>query len=302
MVELKQLKQFVAVAQTGSVSRAAEQIGIAQPPLSVSIHKLETELGAELFVRHARGVVPSAAGEAILRPVRDILTRVADLRHLITETQAGHRGRLRIGFVGSASYSILPSLIRAFRAQYPLVELELREMGSQQAVQLVETAEIEVGMIRLPMLRTGRVAVIRAMTEPMMLMVPLDHRLAEEASVQLEALRDEAFIMYDLAAVPSMRAIAMMACEAAGFTPNIVQEAAQIHSLIALVESGLGVALLPASVRRAGPERGRFLKLVQGGKPIETSVGIVVAQNEPAPVVRRFCAMFRDDDGATTPS
>lgn len=292
-MDVRQLRQFIAIAEAGSLTRAAEQLGMAQPPLTMSLRKLEEELGAPLFTRHVRGVHLTTAGHAILSPAIDIVRRLNDLRQSVTDTGAGQRGRLRIGFVGSASYSFLPRLVREFRAQYPLAELLLEEMASQQAVLRVENGTIDLGIIRLPMLQDAKVALITATTEPMMLLVPLDHPLAARSNVDLEACADEDFIMYDLATAANMRAVSIVACQEAGFVPRVVQNVAQIHSLIALVESGMGIAIVPASVRRTSPERGRFLPLRRRGRSIDSTLGIVVGPDQPAPVARRFCAVAR---------
>ena len=239
----------------------------------------------------------TATGEAILPLATDILRRLDDVRQLVADTGAGSRGRLRIGFVGSASYSFLPRLVREFRAQYPFAELLLEEMSSQQAVLMVENGTIDLGIIRLPMLQDAKVSLITANTEPMMLLVPLDHPLAACDEVDLELLADEDFIMYDLATAANMRAVSIIACQEAGFVPRVVQNVAQIHSLIALVESGMGIAIVPASVRRASPERGRFIALRRQGTRIDSTLGIVVGLDHPAPVARRFCAVARADPG-----
>lgn len=288
MMELRALRQFLAVVEQGSVVAAANHLGMAQPPLSVAIQKLEREIGAPLFVRRPRGVDLTEAGRALVQPAREILGRASQLRQFAVDVKDGRRGLLRIGFVGSASYRFLPRAIRQFRTTHPLIELQLHEMSSKQIIASVEVGALDVGLVRLPMLYPSKVAIGIVSTEQMMLMVPKEHRLRGDRAVALEALSSEPFVMYELDAVPSMRSLAVGACERAGFSPRIVQDATQIHGLVALVESGLGVALLPACVNRFAPERGRFLQVSAAGAPITTSIGIAVAASGESPAASAF--------------
>lgn len=290
-MDLRQLRQFVTIARTGSFVSAARELSIAQPPLTVSIRRLEVALDLRLFDRHARGAELTEAGSALVLPASEIIARAADLKRLAGDIKQGQRGHLRIGFVGSASYGLLPELLREFRSRYPDVDLNVTEMTSQQALQRLDRREIDVGLVRAPVLYRTEAQIVHSIAEPMMLMVSADHALANETAVRLEALRDEQFILYDLAAVPNMRAIVCSACEVAGFTPRVAHEASQIHGLIALVEAGLGIALLPASVQRAGPGRGRFLDITAANKAIETRIALALPGGEISPQAQRFLAI-----------
>lgn len=293
-MDLRQLRQFVTIARTGSFVSASRELCIAQPPLTVSIRRLEEDLGLRLFDRHARGAQLTQAGKALLRPASEIVARSTDLRRLAGEIAQGHRGQLRIGFVGSASYGLLPKLLRDFRAGHPDIDLNVMEMTSQQALQQLDKREIDIGLVRAPVLYRTEARIVHSIAEPMMLMVPADHALAGETSVRLETLHAEQFILYDLAAVPNMRSIVCAACEAAGFTPRVAHEAAQIHGLIALVEGGLGIALLPASVRRVGPGRGRFLDITAAGAIIETRIALAVPGGEFSAIAQSFIELASD--------
>lgn len=293
-MELRQLRQFVTIARTGSFVAAARELGIAQPPLTVSVRKLEDQLGVRLFERHARGATLTAAGLALLKLASELLARADDLERMAQEIGSGQRGRLRIGFVGSASYLLLPQLLRRFRALHPDVELVVTETTSRHALRQLEEDQLDVGLVRLPVMHQTDVRIVRTITEPMILMVPLDHPLAGQREAALETLGAEGVIQYDLEAVPNMRAIVSQAFARAGYVPRIVHEASQIHALMALVESGLGIALLPACVRRANPERGWLLDLTAGGNPIETTLGIAVSRHVSRPVVGHFCEMLSD--------
>lgn len=290
-MELRQLRQFVAIARSGSFVAAARELGIAQPPLTVSVRKLEDQLGVQLFERHARGAALTIAGETLLAVAGELLARADDLERMAHEIRGGQRGRLRIGFVGSASYLALPQLLRRFRALHPDVDLLVTETTSRHALRQLEEDQLDVGLVRLPVMHRADVRIVRTITEPMVLMVPLDHPLANEPAIALETLGGEDFIQYDLATVPNMRAIVSQAFARVGYVPKIAHEASQIHALMALVESGLGIALLPACVRRANPERGRLIDVTAGDTPIETTLGIAVPAHTPRPVVRHFCDM-----------
>ncbi len=287
-MELRQLRQFVTLAETLNFHRAAEALHMTQPPLSLSIRRLEAELGGPLFERHARGVTLTEAGEAVLASAREALRSADEVVVAFRETRAGQRGLLRVGFVGSATWGLAPAIIPAFRHAHPGIDLSLKEATSQEVVQALESGALDIGLVRTPLMQSAAVELAPLYREALMLMTPKEHRLTGESAARLEDLSEERFILFDRNLAPSIFHLTMMECEAVGFQPRIAEEAAHVHTIISLVECGLGVALAPSVMRRAAAERVACLALTAGGRPIQVGFALAFRQDEARPVVRAF--------------
>lgn len=247
-MELRDLRYFVAIAQHGNVSRAAEQLQLSQPALSEQIRKLEDELGSPLFTRTSRGMVLTDAGEAFLPHARSVLAQAdaaVESVHLVTH---GLGGTLTLGFIDSAALAILPPLIRRFTSRFPNVRLRLRELGTQQQLEAIEQGQIDVGIVSGPFWNAG-VAGKRIATEDLFVAVPASHRLANAAGIPAAELRDDGFIMYPQDRVAALAEETLRLCHAAGFDPRVVQEANEIYTICGMVAAGLGVAIVPDSAR-----------------------------------------------------
>ena len=297
-VDLKQLRQFVAVAQSGSFLNASTMIGLAQPPLSVSIRKLEQELGVTLFDRHPRGVVLTQAGQEMLAYAQDIVTRAANLRKLMAEISSGARAPLSMGFVGSATFSLLPRLMQAFQRLHPLVEVSLSEMTTQKAIAAISDGQLDVGIVRVPLLEPAPIDILPVENDHLVLMVPPGHPLPADCVARLEDLSGEPFVMYDRSMVPNLRAVAVLACQTAGFVPDVTQEAVQVCSVMSLVESGFGLALIPHKVARRMRTRARFQEVTSGGTPIGIGLALATLADGATLATRRFrdVAMTLDEE------
>jgi DNA-binding transcriptional LysR family regulator len=254
-MDLRRVRQFVVLADVLNFRKAAERLHIAQPALSVSIKKLEGEVGAELFERSAAGVALTAAGRAALPEARRLLFHSQQLVDAVRSVGLGEGGVVRLGFVGSSTYSVLPRLVPRFRGRYPKIELVLRQATSSQIVQMIDEETLDVGLVRIPVVASSTVALLPLEHEQFAVALPASHALAAGPVVPLQSLADEPFLMYPADTSPGLRAAAMMACETAGFVPRIAQEATQIHTLLALVESGLGVALVPDVMKRFSSDK-----------------------------------------------
>lgn len=244
-MELRHIRYFVAVAEELHFGRAAARLGIAQPPLSMQIRDLERELGVTLFARTNRRVELTAAGRVFLEGARRTL---AQLDGAIHDTQRAHRGetgRLRIGFVSSATYEVLPSLLRAFRDSYPDVVTHLRSATTCEQVAALRERDLDLGVLRLPV--TDETLEWRVITEePLAAVLPATHPLARRDRTPLAALVHESFIMYPRSDNPEIHDTIIAQCQRAGFSPNITQESGSMHAITALVAGGLGVALVIA--------------------------------------------------------
>ncbi|QEZ42924.1 LysR family transcriptional regulator [Cupriavidus oxalaticus] len=274
-MDLRQMRQALVLSETLNFHRAAERLCMAQPPLSTAIRKLEEELGVTLFDRHPSGLTLTPVGELVLRQMRSTLFFADEIRHAASEGENGVRGKVRVGFVGSSVYSLMPRLIRAFRSRYPHVELIIEESTTVDLLRAVEEHMLDVALVRYPVLAKTPLQIDLLQSEPMMLAVSADSPLARREHVALSELGDTPFIVYAQARVPAMHSLMMHAFQVAGIQPPIAQEAVQVPTILALVESGLGVALVPASTARLGGEGIRHVPLT--GLPAQMEFGIALA-------------------------
>ncbi|WP_454727352.1 MULTISPECIES: LysR family transcriptional regulator [Cupriavidus] len=290
-MDLRQLQQFVALAETGNFHRAAERLHMAQPPLSISIRKLEDALGTPLFVRTSRGVRLTQAGEAALHDARRALFHAGQARAAALAAAHGERGALRVGFVGSATYALLPRLIPAFRAAHPGIELILHESTSASILERLERHQLDAGLVRFPILNAGGYVLMPLETDEFVAAVPADSPFAQHDAIALKALAAEPFIMHPRADVPNLQAIAMLLCQQAGFVPRVTQEAVQVQTIISLVESGLGVALVPSVAARYVNRRVRFLRLSSPRPAARIGIALATPADSDDRQVQRLTAV-----------
>lgn len=251
-IELRHLRYFLAVAETLHFSRAAQRLGIAQPPLSQQIKRLETLLGHPLFERTTRGVKLTLAGQLLAERARTTLEKVQDDLSQVRRLGRGEEGTLTVGFSGSVMFTQLPAAINAYRRQYPKVELRLREM-----VTATQLAALLNGSIELAFLRDGDptpgIEMRTVLSERYIAVLPVHHRLARKKTLDLASLKTEPFIFFARRRGPLAFDRTMACCERSGFQPAIVQEAPQWPTVIRLVAAGIGVSLLPASQTSCSP-------------------------------------------------
>lgn len=248
MIDQRRLQYFVAVAEELHFGRAAQRLGIAQPPLSQQIQKLEAELGAQLFERTRRSVALTSAGEALLPEARRLLVMAERAAEHAREVHEGKAGTLRMGMIGSAAYRLVPELLRHYRQRYPQVKFELTEMATADQLDRVEVGTLDLGLVRPPVLREGlRTAVV--WSEPLIAALPANHRLAEYEAITVADLRDEPFVLFPRRSGPGLFETISQMCADNGFSPNVVQEAVQMQTIVGFVGAGFGVAIVPASVR-----------------------------------------------------
>lgn len=249
-MELRQLRQFVVLAETLNFHRAAERLHMAQPPLSASIRKLEEEFGVVLFNRETRGVSITAAGGILLEHARSTLRNVDELRRSATECATGAQGRLVLGFAGTASYTLLPDLIPRFQELYPRIELVLHESTTRELIAGLAEHTVDAALLRTPLFDECDADLITVQNDHFVLAVHPGNALALRDCVTLAELADQPLITYSREKVPAMHALLKLAFRHAGIVPRVVQEVVQVPTAIGLVESGLGVALVPSATAR----------------------------------------------------
>ena len=297
-MELRHLRYFLAVAEEGHVTRAAERLGIQQPPLSQQIRALERELDVRLFRRRPRGVELTEAGSALLAEVRTILGQVEHAVAATRRTARGEQGRIALGFTSSAPFHpFVPRVIRAFREAYPLVALTLEESGTTALIDAVRGGRVDAAFIRTPVADPAGLRLDPLLEEPMVVALPAEHPLtpaagADAPPIALKALSAETFLVFRRPDGPGLYDTTISACLAAGFTPRIGQEAPRIVSTLNLVAAGLGIAIVPASLQRMHMDGVAWRRLTGASRPV-APINLASRRHDASPAVRRFVTLAR---------
>jgi len=248
-MELRHLRYFVAVAEEGNVTRAAERLGIGQPPLSQQIQALERELDTQLFHRTGHGVTLTEAGKALLVDAKRLLSDAQDAIVNAQRAGRGETGHLHLGLTASATFHpIVRALIRTFRSAYPGVGLTLTEDRTAQLLDLLNEGRLDLALLRPGTHTFAGVALHPIASEQMKAVLPAAHPLAKRRRIPLSALADESFILIPRGASPMLHDEILSACRNAGFDPTLGQQAPQLSSVVNLVSAEFGVSVVPASV------------------------------------------------------
>lgn len=253
MFDFRQLRYFVAVAEELSFTRAALRLHLSQPPLSQQIQSLEQDLGVLLLDRSKRQVKLTEPGRVFLDQARQILAKADEARSHVVAAAAGYSGRLRLAYTVSVSFHpALPRALLRYGQIAPKVALKLVEMYSEPQFAALLADEIDIGFVRSEPVHALDIRQLRLNVidrEPLLLAMPAGHPLACRSSVSLTEVAGDSFLSQprELAATLYDRLVTL--ANNAGFQPSIVQKAQQINGLLALVAAGLGLALVPASLR-----------------------------------------------------
>lgn len=296
-IELRHLRYFVAVAQEGHITRAAERLGMQQPPLSQQIKALEREIGVQLFRRKARGVEPTEAARTFLADALSVLARVDEAVEAARRTAAGKQGRLRIGLPPSGPFHpFVPRMIRRFREACPLVSVSMEECLRAELLDGLRAGTLDVAFVRASIAPPEGLDVHLLLDEPMVVALPSAHALARPGpragAVPLGRLAAEAFIVYARQQGPALYEATLAACAEAGFSPRLGQEAPRIISALSLVASGLGVTLVPASMQSMTMDGVAFRPL-RGPVQPKAFLSIAARRDAPSAAMRHFVAMVR---------
>ena len=294
MLDLRQLRYFAILAEELNFGRAAARIGIAQPPLSKQVAAMERQLGVVLFRRTKRTVALSEAGLALLPAARRILADVARAEAAAQQAGRGEAGNLRIGYTGVTVFArMLSDLIRRYRRHYPGVAVSLVELHTVEQLEALVEGRIDLGFVRLPLVDPdARIAVRELYAEPLIAALPAGHKAARAARVPLASLAAEPFIVFPRGVTPGFFDTVIAACREAGFSPRVVQEAAQFTSLVGLVAAGLGVSLVPRGLDRLKLD-GVVYRPVSGTTAL-APVGLAMRRGDPAPAVQTFSRMAHE--------
>jgi DNA-binding transcriptional LysR family regulator len=290
-MELRQLRHALVLAETLNFTRAAERLHMAQPPLSTSIRKLEEELGVTLFERLPTGLKVTKEGQAVLRQARRVLFFVEEVRRAAREGEAGEQGLLRVGFTGSATYVLMPNLIQAFRSAYPRVELMIDEATTSDLLRRLEQQTLDIAVVAYPVLEPTTAQVAPLLEGRLMLAVGPESPLAARTEIALSDLGDQPFIIHSRTLAPNMHALTMDAFRTAGVQPRIVQEAAQVHTILRLVESGMGVGLVADFVARYAGGGVKLLPVTDVAAQLRMGLALAMLPDASTAIARNFAAL-----------
>ncbi len=288
-MELRHLRAFLAVAEELHFGRAATRLHVAQPALSQQIKQLEQDVGALLLERTTRQVRLTGTGAAFVGHARRVLDEIERARESVLLTECGERGEIRVGVTGAITWRLLPRVARTYRARYPLVRLQLHPaVFSGAHVAALHDGRIDVGFLRAPV-PSGPLASRVILNESLVAVLPAGHPLAHQREVALTDLSNENFVSYPSMQGSTLRDAAVHACYSAGFTPRVVQEAPDTHTVVALVGAAVGVALLPASAETLQFE-GVVFAPIAGDVDVRVPIALAWRRHDRSPVLARFLA------------
>lgn len=290
-MELRHLRYFIAVAETGSFLQAAQRLHISQPPLSTQVKDLELELGVRLFERTNRGATLTPAGGAFYAEARAILSRLEHACIAAQRFDRADQGSIDVGFVSTADYSVLPPALKRFRASHPGVEVQLHELTTDAQMRELSSDRLDVGIALWPIDDDGTIFV-PLLKERLVLAVPTGHAVARtKQPVSLATLSGERFVMVPRPLAPGLHDTTIAYCQSLGFVPQIHQYAKQMQTVISLVSSEFGLALVPESLQHL-KRTGVCYRPLREDSPI-VELGAIYRKLCQNPAVPRFVEMLR---------
>jgi DNA-binding transcriptional LysR family regulator len=293
---LRQLEQFLVVAETMNFRLAAARLNMAQPPLTAAIRQMESQLGARLLERGNRVTSLTAAGEVFREEARRTLEQAQRTVELTQQAAHGLIGSIRIGFVASATRHVLPRLIARFRQTHPGVALELTEATTSQQVAGLDEERLDAAIVVLPLATEvgPRIAHRKLLKSRMVAVMSTEHALASspERQIALASLAHEQWILFPPAEGPGLYTRILSACVAAGFTPHVVQRATQMDTIIGLAAANLGVGLVPEPLASREAKGVKFRQLAGIGTPVPYDVALAWRRSDHNPTVAALVDSF----------
>jgi DNA-binding transcriptional LysR family regulator len=291
-MELRHLRYFVAVAEELHFTRAAERLGIKQPPLSSQIRQLEREMGTPLFRRETRGVKLTEAGALLFDEARRILDQVERAKVGVQSRARGETGHIHLGFAGATYLQrLVLSIIRAYRERFPGVVLSPEQSNTARLIAALHGGEIDVAFVRPPIIDGEGIALDPLIDEPMMIVLPEWHPHAGDPSMPLAALAQETLILFPRTIGPGLHDAIIASCQRAGFSPKLGQEASQTVSIVHMVAAGFGVSVVPQSLQRIHAEGAVYLN-IEGEAP-RAPISLAYRRDDRSTIVRNFVGLAR---------
>jgi DNA-binding transcriptional LysR family regulator len=302
MLELRQFRQFIAVAEELNFHRAAERLHMSQPPLTQALQRMEEELGVQLFERSNRSVRLTQAGKIFLDEAQRTIAQAERAITTVRQAAQGFIGFLRIVFVSSAMNVYLPPVLRVFHQQHPQVMLKLHERTSGQQVKEIQTEWADVGFLMPPVLDASDLQLETVFRESLVAVLPRQHRLAKNPRIRLRDLANEPFVLLPALQGPGLYAHIMIACARAGFTPRFVQEAHHMRSLVGLVAAEIGVTLVPASLQDPRQTEVVYREFSDPDTTPQYDLAVVWRAANTSPVLQAFLTVVRAAKGDNLPA
>ena len=297
-IDWHSMRSFVAVAEERHITRAAERLNTQQPPLSMRMRALEKRLDVQLLRRKPRGVELTAAGEVLLAHARTLLEQHARALDAVQRAGRGELGRLCVGTIPTGPmHPLMPSSVRQFRELYPDASVTLEECMRDELLQRLCGEQIDVAFMRsAPQDASGQgLAVEILLTEPMVVALPYGHALGKRGATSPVAMRDlkgEPFIVFARQQGPAFYDSTLAACQRAGFSPHIAQEAPRVTTALGLVAAGLGVSVMPASMQRIALD-GVVFRAIDDRAGLKAVLALGWRKNDASPALANFVALVR---------
>jgi DNA-binding transcriptional LysR family regulator len=290
-MEFRNVRSFLSVAETLHFGRSARILNLSQPALSLQVKALEDELGIQLLSRNRQGTVLTEAGQAFREEAAVALEKLEFSKRKAQWASAGKLGRVRIGFISTAGFEILPNLMQRFRKSYPDVEFSIRNIVTGAQLEMIDDGLLDVGFLRLPIENRKGIEVTTIHRESFVAILPSWHSLFAKKEIHLRELKGNPFVMYAREYAPGFHDLLNGILSNAGAIPKVVQTAGEMPTLISLVDAGVGVSIVPASVAKRIVSRVAVCSIAD--RMPESEIGLAFARQNTAAVVRRFCDFAR---------
>ncbi|HEY0202013.1 MAG TPA: LysR substrate-binding domain-containing protein [Burkholderiaceae bacterium] len=284
-MDLRQLRQFVVLAETLNFRRAAEKLHMTQPPLTAAIKQLEEDLGVRLFERNRRAVDLTPAGHVFLHEALGTLAQAARAKDLAQKAASGRFGSLRLSYFPGATFEMLPRLLKAFIRKYPDVSLSLTSTPSSRQGRHVLDGSVDMALVMPSASIQDQLHYAQYMSEHLVLAVPAHHWLAEAKKVDLKLLTKQKFVGLVPNSDLAFGALVVGMCQKAGFIPAYEMSVGDILTALALVATGVGIALVPSSLQCIHQDAIRYVVVTHGGAPLSYDIALAYLPHNPNPVV-----------------
>jgi DNA-binding transcriptional LysR family regulator len=287
---MKQLWMFVAVAEEQHFGRAAQRLGMSQPPLTEQIKVLEQALRLTLFERSRQGTRLTPEGAAILPAVQKFVEQMGQLERAVSEAAQGQTGVLTIGAVSAAMFDAVPPIVDMLKKRMPGLAISVREIDSVDALPALERGDIDLAFARLDGLAGDTIATLPLEESRLCVALHHQHPLAQTARIRLDTLNEEEFVMFERRYSPLYFDSLMASCRSHGFSPRMLHEVRSITSQIAFVGCGQGVALVPATMKKMAPQSVVFRPLKE--KIMVTTAAVSWNRSRPGMLVDAAIALI----------
>jgi DNA-binding transcriptional LysR family regulator len=286
-MEFRHIRSFLSVAETLHFGRSARLLNLSQPALSLQVKALEDELGVQLLSRNRQGTVLTEAGQAFREDAAVALENLEFAKRKAQWASTGRLGHIRIGFISTAGFEIVPNLMRRFRKSYPDVEFSIRNILTGAQLEMIGDGLLDVGFLRLPIEKRKEIEVTTVHSEPFVAVLPSWHSLSAKKEIRLIELKRNRFVMYAREHAPGFHDLLSGILSNAGVVPKVVQTAGEMSTLISLVDAGLGVSIVPASAAKRVVSKVVACSITD--RLPESEIGLAFSRRNTAAIVRRFC-------------